>query len=242
MLRRGAKVALFGRDRAALDRAAAECPGSALPFAFDLCDRDALVDAVAAAHDAFGRLDGLVNNAGLSLASALAEARPEDVLAQVNLNFVAAVFASQAVIPFLRRQGGGRILMVGSASARHMDEFAHIGIYSATKAALERFAIELRQELKADGIGVTIFSPGGTETSFGSGWDPASAAAAFAEWLRRASEFDGSMPVAPVGEAIANCFELPHGMAFDFVELRANQPMSRRDYAENLYAQRADNP
>ncbi len=242
MMKRGAKVALFGRDRAALDRTAETFPGQAQPFAFDITDREALLAAIADAYAAFGRMDGLVNNAGLSLASPLATARPEDVIAQVNVNFVATVFATQAVIPFLRQQGGGRILMVGSASVRHMDEFAHIGIYTATKAAMERFASDLREELKADNIGVTIFSPGGTETSFGSGWSPEIAGQAFAEWISRSPIFDGTMPAEPVGEAIAQCFELPPGVAYDFVELRPNKPMSRQAYAETLYAARAANP
>jgi NADP-dependent 3-hydroxy acid dehydrogenase YdfG len=242
LMKRGANVALFGRDQEALGKATEGFPGQALPFAFDITDRAALLAAIADAHAAFGRLDGLVNNAGVSLASPLETARPDDVVTQVNVNFLATVFATQAVIPLLRRQGGGRILMVGSASVRHLDEFAYIGIYTATKAAMERFATDLREEIKRDNIGVTIFSPGGTETSFGSGWAPEDAGVAFAEWIRRAQSFDGTMAAEPVGEAIAQCFELPPGVAYDFVELRPNTPTSRQAYAENLYAARAANP
>jgi len=160
----------------------------------------------------------------------------------VAVNFLAPVFACQAVIPHLRKRGGGRILNVTSASARHMDEFAHIGIYSSTKAALERYTAELREELKAENIGVTALSPGGAETSFGSGWRPEMAQKAFAEWIARANRFDGSMAAETVGEAIANCFELPPGVAYDYVDIRPVQPMSRQTYAENLYAARRDNP
>jgi len=64
---------------------------------------------------------------------------------------------------------------------------------------------------------------------------------AFEEWLRRAPLFDGTMPAEPVGEAIANCFELPPGTAFDFVEIRPNKVWSRQEYAENLYAARSNN-
>ena len=242
MMKRGAKVALFGRDTAALDQAAEAFPGLGLPIAFDITDRAALVAAIGQAHAAFGRLDGLVNNAGLSLASPIETSPAEDIVTQVNVNFLATVFATQAVIPLLKSQGGGRILMVGSASVRHMDEFAYISIYTATKAAMERFATDLREEVKADNIGVTIFSPGGTETAFGSGWTPEIAAVAFAEWLGRSPTFNGTMDADVVGEAIANCFELPPGTAFDFVELRPNKPISRQAYAENLYAARAANP
>jgi NAD(P)-dependent dehydrogenase (short-subunit alcohol dehydrogenase family) len=239
--KRGGRVALFGRDRDALDVAVSEIGNGAIPVAVDIQDREALLAAVESAVTAMGGLDGIVNNAGLSLASKIEALVPEDVAVQFNTNVLAAIFACQAVIPHFRKRGGGRIVNIGSASVRHMDEFAYISIYSATKAALERFTIDLRDEVKADNIGVTILSPGGTETSFGSGWAPEVAADAFGEWLRRAPLFDGTMPAEPVGEAIAACFELPPGTAFDFVEIRPNRVTSRQHYAETLYAARAGN-
>lgn len=242
LIRRGARVAVFGRDTEALARIAATHGSAVRPVAVDVADRVALVAAIDQSVAAFGGLDGIVNNAGLCLASPIEKLDPDEVVTQVNVNFLAAVYGCQAVIPHLRKRGGGRILNVTSASARHMDEFTYLGIYSATKAALERFTVELREEVKSDNIGVTAFSPGGTETSFGSGWRPDVAEAAFAEWIRKASMFDGSMAADAVGEAIANCFEVPEGTAFDFVELRPNRPTSRQLYAETLYAARRDNP
>jgi NAD(P)-dependent dehydrogenase (short-subunit alcohol dehydrogenase family) len=239
--RRGGRVALFGRDRAALDLAVSEIGNGAIPVAVDIQDRVALLAAVESSITAMGGLDGIVNNAGLSLASKIEELRHEDVATQFNTNVLAAIYACQAVIPHLRKRGGGTIVNVTSASVRHMDEFAYISIYTATKAALERFTFDLREEVKADNINVTALSPGGTETSFGSGWAPEVAAVAFGEWLRRAPVFDGTMPAEPVGEAIAACFELPPGSAFDFVEIRPNKVTSRQQYAENLYSARANN-
>ena len=239
--KRGGRVALFGRDQKALDVAVSEIGNGAIPVAVDIQDRVSLLSAIESSVSAMGGLDGIVNNAGLSLASKIEALRPEDVAVQFNTNVLAAIYACQAVIPHFRKRGGGRIVNIGSASVSHLDEFAYISIYSATKAALERFTIDLRDELKADNIGVTILSPGGTETSFGSGWAPEVAAMAFGEWLRRAPLFDGTMPAEPVGEAIAACFELPPGTAFDFVEIRPNKVMSRQEYAETLYAARADN-
>jgi NAD(P)-dependent dehydrogenase (short-subunit alcohol dehydrogenase family) len=239
--KRGGRVALFGRDRKALDLAVSEIGNGALPVAVDLADRDALLAAIDSSVEAMGGLDGIVNNAGLSLASKIEALRPEDVTIQVNTNLLAAIYGCQAVIPHFRKRGGGRIVNIGSASVRHMDEFAYISIYTATKAALERFTVDLRDEVKGDNIGVTILSPGGTETSFGSGWAPDVAAMAFGEWIRRAPLFDGTMPAEPVGEAIAGCFELPPGTAFDFLEIRPNKVLSRQEYAENMYAARADN-
>ncbi|MDB5395340.1 MAG: putative oxidoreductase [Rhodospirillales bacterium] len=240
--KRGGRVALFGRDEIALAQAANAIGNGALPVPVDVADRKALIAAIDWSGETFGGLDGIVNNAGLSLASRIEALRPQDVATQVNVNFLGAVYGCQAVIPHFRKRGGGRIVNVGSASVRHLDEFAYISIYSATKAALERFTIDLRDEVKAENIGVTLFSPGGTETAFGSGWEPEVAAEAFGEWLRRSPTFDGTMAADTVGEAIAACFELPAGSAFDFVEIRPNKPMSRQVYAETLYAARRDNP
>jgi NADP-dependent 3-hydroxy acid dehydrogenase YdfG len=239
--RRGGRVALFGRDQAALELAAREISNGAIPVKVDIQDREALLAAIASSVEAMGGLDGIVNNAGLSLASSIEALRAEDVATQFNTNVLAAIYACQAVIPIFRKRGGGRIVNIGSASVRHLDEFAYISIYTATKAALERFSRDLRDEVKADNIGVTVLSPGGTETAFGSTWEPEVAAVAFGEWLRRAPNFDGTMQAEPVGEAIANCFELPPGTAFDFLEIRPNKVMSRQEYAENLYAARANN-
>jgi NADP-dependent 3-hydroxy acid dehydrogenase YdfG len=231
--KRGGRVALFGRDEAALVQAAEAIGNGALPVPVDVSDHDALFAAIDRSADAFGGLDGIVNNAGLSLASRIESLRPQDVATQVNV---------KAVIPHFRRRGGGRIVNIGSASVHHLDEFAYISIYTATKAALERFTADLRDEVKAENISVTLLSPGGTETAFGSGWEPQVAAEAFGEWIRRSPTFDGSMAADTVGEAIAACFELPDGSAFDFVEIRPNKPTSRQLYAETLYAARRDNP
>lgn len=239
--KRGGRVALFGRDEKALKVAVSEIGNGAIPVAVDIQDRKSLLAAIESSVAAMGGLDGIVNNAGLSLASKIEALRHEDVATQFNTNVLAAIYACQAVIPHLRKRGGGGIVNVTSASVRHMDEFAYISIYTATKAALERFTFDLRDEVKADNIAVTALSPGGTETAFGSGWAPEVAAVAFEEWLRRAPLFDGTMPAEPVGEAIANCFELPPGTAFDFVEIRPNKVWSRQEYAENLYAARSNN-
>ena len=238
--KRGARVALFGRDRAALDLAVSEIGNGALGVPVDVQDRDALLAAIHSSAEAMGGLDGIVNNAGLSLTSSIEKLKPEDVTIQINTNLLAAIYACQAVIPIFRKRGGGRIVNIGSAGVRHMDEFAYISIYTATKAALERFTKDLREEVKAENIGVTILSPGGTETSFGSGWAPEVAAEAFGEWLRRAPNFDGTMQAETVGEAIAGCFELPPGAAYDFLEIRPNTVMSRQAYADNLFTTRAE--
>ena len=74
--RRGGRVALFGRDQKALDLAVSEVGNGAIPVAVDIQSREALLAAIESAVSALGGLDGIVNNAGLSLASKIEELRP----------------------------------------------------------------------------------------------------------------------------------------------------------------------
>jgi NAD(P)-dependent dehydrogenase (short-subunit alcohol dehydrogenase family) len=220
LTRRGARVAILGRDRVALDEAAAKLGPAAFPAAVDIADRDALFTSFAQVHEQLGRIDGLVNNAGVSHVGRIEHLKADAVAEQVNVNFVAAVYACQAVIPYLRGQGGGRIVNVSSATVHETMAFAHLSIYSATKAALEHFGKELREEVRGDGISVTTFVPGNTKTSFGAHWDNEAVREAYAEWLDYGTYWGGMMEPEIVGEAIAACFDVPPGCTLDFVYLR----------------------
>jgi NAD(P)-dependent dehydrogenase (short-subunit alcohol dehydrogenase family) len=220
LVRRGATVALLGRDRKALETAAGSLGPKAVAFAVDITDRDALAATFRDIEGQCGRLDGLVNNAGVSHVRRIEDLRADEVAQQVAVNFVAAVHACQLAIPCLRRQGGGRIVNVSSATVHETMAFAHLSIYSATKAALEHFARELREEVRGDNIAVTTFVPGNTRTSFGGHWDPEAAGAAYVEWLEYGTYWGGMMEAETVGEAIAACFDLPPTCTLDFVYLR----------------------
>jgi short-subunit dehydrogenase len=98
--------------------------------------------------------------------------------------------------------------------------FAHLSIYSATKAALEQFSKELRTELAVDKIAVTTFVPGNTQTRFGDGWDPQAAGEAYSAWLEHGAHWAGMMQAGPVGEAIAHCFDYGPDCSLDLVLMR----------------------
>ena len=220
LVRRGARVALFSRDDAALAAARAQLGQAATPFAVDVADRDALCAAIDHVQRELGRIDGLVNNAGVSFAGRIEQLRHEDVTQQVAVNLLAPVYACQAVIPHLRAQGGGRIVNVSSATVHEEMAFAHLSVYSATKAALEQFSKELRAELRGDNIAVTTFVPGNTRTGFGGGWDPQAAGEAYAAWLEHGTYWAGMMSPEPVGEAIAHCFDFAPDISLDLVIMR----------------------
>jgi NAD(P)-dependent dehydrogenase (short-subunit alcohol dehydrogenase family) len=225
LLKRGARVGLIARNRGLLEEAVASLNSPrALAIVGDACDRAAIGAALASLVHAFGRLDGLVNNVGYQFARRI-EVMPEaEVRRLIDLNLVSAVFASQAAIPLLRAAGGGRIVNVSSSTVRHENEFSHLALYSASKAALEHFSRELRHELKADGILVTIFSPGAAATGSVANFDPQALKEAMADWLTKGPKFDGALQPQTVGEAIAACFEFPPGVAAEFVEVRPSMP------------------
>jgi NAD(P)-dependent dehydrogenase (short-subunit alcohol dehydrogenase family) len=225
---RGAKVALIARDRARLDEAAAALgAGRVMAIAADVCNKAALVEAFAQVASRWGRIDGVVNNVGFQFARRI-EATPEEEARKiVDLNLFSVLFGCQAAIPHLRKAGGGRIVNISSATVRHDNEFSHLGLYSASKAAVEHLSNDLRHELKADRIMVTVFSPGAVATGSIANFDPAAAGEAMQDWLTKGPKWDGVTQPEVVGEAIAACFELPPGVAVEFIEVRPNMPMPK---------------
>lgn len=224
LIEKGAKVALFARGADQVAEAAASLGVNAIGIAVDVGDREPMRAAFDRTVETFGRLDGVVNNAGATMICRIEHLTEAAVTTQVKANLLGVIHGSQFAIPHLRRAGGGTIVNVTSATVRHPEEFPYLSIYAATKAAAERFTFELRNEVKEDKINVTCFSPGTAETNFGATVSAEEAAAAYQKWLNMGPDGDGMMQADTVGQAIVNCLSLPAGMAFDFVELRPNKP------------------
>lgn len=141
-------------------------PAPLLVLPLDVTRRGAVVDAVAAAHDHFGRLDVIVNNAGHGLRGAVEEVQEADVRELLDTNLLGALWVTQAALPFLRAQGGGHVLAVSSQGGL-MGE-ATLGLYNASKWALEGMMEALSKEVAHLGIKVTILEPGPYATEFSS--------------------------------------------------------------------------
>jgi NAD(P)-dependent dehydrogenase (short-subunit alcohol dehydrogenase family) len=105
-----------------------------------------------------GRLDVLINNAGQELAGALEELSSEEGRAQFETNFFGVVRMVNAVLPLMRQQKHGQIINVGSLSG--LSAIPFLGMYSASKFALEGYSEALRQELKPFNIQVSLLEPG----------------------------------------------------------------------------------
>jgi NAD(P)-dependent dehydrogenase (short-subunit alcohol dehydrogenase family) len=161
---RGAKVALLARSTDALQAWSQRLPGS-LPLTADMTRFDQVRDAVRTAHRHYGRVDGLVNNAGRSYAAAVEEIEPALFDEIFHLNVLGPIVAMQAVIPVMRSQGGGSIVNINSGTAfMHVPQYS---VYAASKRALLGFSLTARTELEKDGIIVSEIYPAVTATNFG---------------------------------------------------------------------------
>lgn len=217
----GARVGLISRNPEVLEQAVTAVGAArAYGVAADVASRADIIAAFENIRAHFGRLDGLVNNAGMATPNRIESLIEAEVLQQVNTNFLGTVFCCQAAIPLLRGGDNPRIVNISSASAWHYDEICHLSIYAATKAAVERFTRDLRLELQADGIGVTCIRPGGAWTDFAAGWDKSSFDSAIAAWKDTGAHFDTGMDVTHVGESVRFALSQPPGVAVDLMEIR----------------------
>jgi short-subunit dehydrogenase len=161
---RGAKVALLARSGDALQELSQQLPGS-LPVAADMTKFDRVREALRAVHQHYGRIDGLVNNAGRSYAASIEEIEPEIFDEIFHLNVLGPLIAMQVVIPVMRAQGGGSIVNVNSGTA--FMTVPQYSVYSSSKRALLGFSLTARAELEKDRIVVSEIYPFITATNFG---------------------------------------------------------------------------
>ena len=164
----GASVLLVADATAEqLDAAGREC--RAFPDAgriesalIDLGEPGAPERMIAKADELFGRVDVLVNNAGIRASSRFGDFTREQFERVVAVNLAAPFFASQAVLPLMRRQGGGRIIHIASQMG-HV-AFDQRALYGLTKAALIHLTKSMAYELARENIIVNAISPGPIET------------------------------------------------------------------------------
>lgn len=164
-LERGDKVAATARDVSTLDDLVAKYGDALLPITLDVTDRDADFAAVKTAHEHFGRLDVVVNNAGYGQFGFIEELSEAEARDQIETNVFGALWITQAALPYLRAQGSGHIIQVSSIGG--ISAFAGLGAYHASKWALEGFSQSLAAEVERFGIHVTLIEPGGFSTDWG---------------------------------------------------------------------------
>ena len=164
--RHKANLVLCARGQAGLDKISEELSSqcSLLTVAMDVSDTDQCLALLTKAEDEFGRVDVLINNAGMHHRGDLEKVKPIDVGSMVDINLRAPLILSCAAIPFIKKSDGGAIVMVGSLAG--MAPLQGAATYSATKAGLRAFAYALTDELKDSEINVGVVSPGPIDTGF----------------------------------------------------------------------------
>jgi NAD(P)-dependent dehydrogenase (short-subunit alcohol dehydrogenase family) len=162
---RGATVVLAARSVEKLEALRGEIEsfgGDALVVETDVSDRESIEQAFRMTVTERGRIDVLVNNAGLGLSGRIADVRADDLRYVFEVNVVGPLLCMQAALPRMER--GARIINVSSVVGKRA--IPKVGGYCASKFALNALSDALRVELSARGIGVTSVYPGTTRTSF----------------------------------------------------------------------------
>ncbi len=163
-LERGDEVAAAARDPETLGDLGAKYGQRLLPLALDVTDKVAVDAAVKQAHDRFGRLDVVVNNAGYGLFGTIEEITEQQARGQIETNLFGALWVTKAALPYLRAQGSGHIIQVSSIGG--VNAYPALGLYHASKWALEGFSQSLYAEVHSLGINVTLVEPTGYSTDW----------------------------------------------------------------------------
>jgi len=169
LARDGMRVTLAARRQDELERVAGEIEaggGQALVAPTDVRDRAAIHRMVQATLDRWGRVDVLINNAGLGYSARVVDLDPDQLRAQVSVNLVAVIECAQAVLPAMMQQESGHIINVASIAG--LVGLPGSSVYSATKSAVISFSDALRREVRdaKRGIQVTALCPGFVATNF----------------------------------------------------------------------------
>ncbi|MCZ6678575.1 MAG: SDR family NAD(P)-dependent oxidoreductase [Candidatus Poribacteria bacterium] len=167
MAQEGAKVVLVGRTASKVEAAKDEIitnGGTALAFALDVADHDAVMQMAQDVLGAFGRIDVLVNNAGhSSYHRRLLTTTPEEIRSVIDSNLIGTIYCTQAVVPTMLEAKRGTIINVSSLAGVTPGPFSGFA-YGAAKAAVINFTTFLNVEFQNTGIRASVVIPGEVAT------------------------------------------------------------------------------
>jgi len=162
-LAQGYKVAATARNIDTLSDLKAQYGEAIFPVQLDVNNREEAISVVEKVHQHFGKIDILINNAGYALNGAVEEASEKEARAQLETNFFGTLWLTQAVLPIMRNQKSGHIIQVSSILG--IAALPNLGIYNASKFAVEGLTETLAAEVKQFGINVTLLEPNGYVTN-----------------------------------------------------------------------------
>lgn len=182
-------------------------PGRAVGIACDVRDADACAALVAGTVEQLGRLDVLVNNAGVGHMKPVHKMSLDEWTDQIETNLGAVFYCSRAAVPHLSTSGNGWIINIGSLASRN--SFAGGAGYNASKFGLLGMTEAMMLDLRFEGIRVSIVMPGSVQTEFGQG------GAAMKDW---------ALQPADVALAVTQLLEFPERALVSRVEMRPTRP------------------
>lgn len=168
-LKRGDKVAATVRNLDTLNDLVKQYGDALLPIQLDVTDRAASFAAVNKAKEHFGSIDVVINNAGYGLFGTIEETTEQEARNQMEANVFGLLWVTQAALPVFRAQGKGHIIQISSVLG--MVTLPVLGLYNASKWAVEGLSETLATEVKGFGINITMVEPNG----FATDWAGASA-------------------------------------------------------------------
>jgi NAD(P)-dependent dehydrogenase (short-subunit alcohol dehydrogenase family) len=168
-LKRGDSVVATARDLSHLNELVEKYTDKILPIQLDIINKEANAAALQQALHHFGRIDTLINNAGYGLFGAIEETTEQQARDQIEVNVFGLLWMTQAAIPIMRKQGFGHIINLSSVLG--LVTVPNLGLYNASKHAVEGITETLAAEVAQFGIKVTLLEPNAYSTD----WSSASA-------------------------------------------------------------------
>lgn len=164
VLRKGDNVVVTARNPEDIKDIVSAFPETAIALALDVTKPSEIKSAVATAKKKFGRIDVLVNNAGIGYFGAIEESEEDEIRKMFEINFFGLANVTKEVLPIMRKQRSGHVINISSIGG--LVAFPAVGFYNATKFAVTGYSEALAKETAHLGIKVTVVAPSGFRTDW----------------------------------------------------------------------------
>ena len=164
LAQKGARLAISARNEALLKEVAGLIPTEVLTFSGDMSEENDIINFVRATHQKFGRIDILINNAGLGVFKPIIETTTEEWDKMFNLNVRGLFIITREALPHLREAGESVIVNIASLAGKNVN--VNLAGYAASKHAVISFSRTLMLEERKNGVRVLTFCPGSVDTAF----------------------------------------------------------------------------
>ncbi|GAC1426722.1 MAG: SDR family oxidoreductase [Candidatus Velthaea sp.] len=217
---RGYHLALAARRRDALEVVASEVRtqgGGAIPIACDMTKPDQIATCVAHTMKEFGRIDVLVNSAGVMHIGMIDGGNVEEWRQMIDTNLVGLMLMTREVLPHMKAADSGHIINISSVAGKIIRTGS--GVYNVTKWGVNVFTEALRQELVTENIRVTSIGPGAVNTELMDNIGDPEARAGFKAWIASIE----SLGPEDIARAVGYVVEQPNNVSVNDLVIRPTQ-------------------